>query len=94
MKAAMAISRQRYPPGVTECLFNRHLDTLEQDIAQLLADTARRSSINLYPQSAESTVPLLPLTSTAQPNLLEPQLAPWESFEWMSWDWNDIFPQN
>lgn len=90
----MAISRQRYPPGATEYLLRRHLGTLEQHVAQRLADTASQYSIDLNPQSAESNIPLLPLTSTAPSNPVELPLAPWESFEWMSWDWNDIFPQN
>jgi hypothetical protein len=94
MKAALTISRQRYPSDVNQSLLHKHLDTLEQHIAEILADTAGRSSIEPCPQYAESNVPLFPLTSAAPSNPLEPSLAPWESFEWMSWDWNEIFPQN
>ncbi|OOQ84566.1 hypothetical protein PEBR_30048 [Penicillium brasilianum] len=94
MKAALTISRQRYPSGATQSLLHKHLDTLEQHIAEILADTARLSSIELCPQFAESNVHSFPLTSAAPSNPLEPSFAPWETFEWMSWDWNEIFPQN
>lgn len=94
MKAALTISRQRYPSGATQSLLHKHLDTLEQHIAEVLADTARLSSIELCPQFAESNVNSFPLTSAAPSNPLEPSFASWETFEWMSWDWNEIFPQN
>lgn len=90
----MEVSRQRHSPGANEGLFNRHLDTLEQSVTQLVNDANNQSSVELVPQNFEGNFPSNSLADAVPFDPLESPLTSWESFEWMSWDWNEVFPQD
>ncbi|KAE8323135.1 hypothetical protein BDV39DRAFT_196120 [Aspergillus sergii] len=88
MKAAMAISRQRYSSSIAQNSLHKSLDALERYVSQLLGDMALQSSVEFSTDLVENH-----LTPMTIPNPLEPSPLSWGSFDLLSWDWNDLVPQ-
>ncbi|KAB8248348.1 fungal-specific transcription factor domain-containing protein [Aspergillus flavus] len=88
MKAAMAISRQRYSSSTAQNSLHKSLDALERYVSQLLSDMALQSSVEFSTDPVENH-----LTPMAILNPLESPPLSWGSFDLLSWDWNDLVPQ-
>ncbi|QMW45854.1 hypothetical protein G4B11_009309, partial [Aspergillus flavus] len=88
MKAAMAISRQRYSSSTAQNSLHKSLDALERYVSQLLSDMALQSSVEFSTDPVENH-----LTPMTIPNPLESPPLSWGSFDLLSWDWNDLVPQ-
>ncbi|KAK6831823.1 hypothetical protein RU639_002806 [Aspergillus parasiticus] len=88
MKAAMAISRQRYSSSTAQNSLHKSLDALERYVSQLLGDMALQSSAEFSTDPVENH-----LTPMTIPNPLESPPLSWGSFDLLSWDWNDLVPQ-
>ncbi|KAL3442498.1 hypothetical protein BJX65DRAFT_299007 [Aspergillus insuetus] len=92
MRAAIAISRQRYSSHPAEGALNKALDMLQQYVAQLIGDAAAsQSSVEHNP---EGNHPTLPMTNEVLPSSLNSPELSWASFELLDWDWNKLIPQN
>ena len=81
MNAAMEVSRQRHSSGANEGLFNRHLDTLEQSVAQLVNDVNSQTSVELVPRNFEGNFPSNSLADVVPFDPLESPLTSWESLQ-------------
>jgi hypothetical protein len=91
MRAAIAISRQRYASHSAEGALNKALDMLQEYVAQLIGDAAAsRSSVELNPDGNHRTLPII---GEVIPNSLNSPEYPWASFELLDWDWNELIPQ-
>ncbi|KAL2793787.1 hypothetical protein BJX66DRAFT_219935 [Aspergillus keveii] len=91
MRAAIAISRQRYASHSAEGALNKALDMLQEYVAQLIGDAAAsRSSVELNPDGNHRTLPMI---GEVIPNSLNSPEYPWASFELLDWDWNELIPQ-
>ncbi|KAE8416205.1 hypothetical protein BDV36DRAFT_310246 [Aspergillus pseudocaelatus] len=93
MKAAMAISRQRYSSSTTQNSLHKSLDALERYVSQLLGDIAVQSSVEFNTDPGENSVTTMTITDPALSNPLEPPPLSWGSFDLLSWDWNELVPQ-
>lgn len=92
MKAAMAVSQQRHSFNGAGSALHGSLEALEQYVAQLIGETASRSSVQVNPESVEVSHDSMPTRETL-PDPLEPPSLTWGSFEMLTWDWNELVPQ-